>query len=109
MRARGHVLKKGDVITLDGGTGEVFLGEVKTVESGLSDSFDELMVLADKYRKLGIQTNADTPQDARVARKFGAEGIGLCRTEHMFFDTERIDAVREMIVADSRADRERAL
>jgi pyruvate,orthophosphate dikinase len=109
MRARGHVLKKGDVITLDGSTGEVFLGEVKTVESGLSSAFHELMTLADKYRKLGIYTNADTPHDARMARKFGAEGIGLCRTEHMFFDTERIDAVREMIVADTKLERERAL
>jgi pyruvate,orthophosphate dikinase len=109
LKARGHIIKKGDLITLDGSTGEVFLGEVKTVEAGLSDVFYELMTLSDKYRKLGILSNADTPQDARTARKFGAEGIGLCRTEHMFFDSERIEAVREMIVADSKGEREKAL
>ncbi|MDZ4676407.1 MAG: pyruvate, phosphate dikinase [Oligoflexia bacterium] len=109
LHAKGHVLKKGDIITLDGSTGEVFLGEVKTVEPRLSGNFDALMTLADKYRRLGIEANADTPHDARVARKFGAEGIGLCRTEHMFFDAERIDAVREMIVAENKADREKAL
>lgn len=106
---RGQIIKKGDVITLDGGTGEVFLGEVKTMEPNLSPEFAELMALADKHRKLGIFTNADTPKDALVARKFGAEGIGLCRTEHMFFDADRIDAVREMIVAENKEDRKKAL
>ncbi len=109
LKANGHTLKKGDVITLDGSTGEVYLGEVKTVQPSLSGSFEELMKLADKHRKMGVLTNADTPNDAKIARQFGAEGIGLCRTEHMFFDTERIDAVREMIVADNRNEREKAL
>ncbi|MCC6277440.1 MAG: pyruvate, phosphate dikinase [Oligoflexia bacterium] len=109
MRAKGFVLKKGDVITLDGSTGEVFLGEVKTVEPQLSGHFDELMQMADKFRKLKVRTNADTPKDAQTARRFGAEGIGLCRTEHMFFDSDRIDSVREMIVADTKQEREVAL
>ena len=109
MKVHGHTLKKGDSITLDGGTGEVFLGEVKTVEPKLSESFESLMKLADKHRKLGVLTNADTPKDAATARRFGAEGIGLCRTEHMFFDSDRIDAVREMIVAENKEDREKAL
>lgn len=109
LKVSGHILKKGDVITLDGSTGEVFLGEVKTVKPELSAQFNDLMKLADKYRKLGVLTNADTPKDAKTAREFGAEGIGLCRTEHMFFDTDRIDAVREMIVAENRQDREKAL
>ena len=108
-RSVATTIKKGDVITLDGGTGEVFLGEVKTMEPKLSGEFAELMALADKHRKLGIFTNADTPKDAKVARKFGAEGIGLCRTEHMFFDADRIDAVREMIVAENKEDRKKAL
>jgi pyruvate, orthophosphate dikinase len=109
LRARGHILKKGEVITLDGSTGEVFLGEVKTVEPKLSGAFEELMKLADKHRKLGVFANADTPKDAQTARRFGAEGVGLCRTEHMFFDSERIDVVREMIVADNLDDRKKAL
>lgn len=109
MTVRGHTLKKGDSITLDGGTGEVFLGEVKTVEPKLSADFDALMKLADKHKKLGVLTNADTPKDAATARRYGAEGIGLCRTEHMFFDSERIDVVREMIVAENTTDREKAL
>ncbi len=109
LKAKGYVLKEGDVITLDGSTGEVFLGEVKTLPPELSDSFDRIMALADRKRKLKIRTNADTPKDAQQARKFGAEGIGLCRTEHMFFGADRIDAVREMIVADSTSDREKAL
>lgn len=109
LKAKGYVLKKGDVITLDGGTGEVFLGEVKTVEPQLDDVFDRIMKLADQKRKLKIRTNADTPKDAQTARGFGAEGIGLCRTEHMFFGADRIDAVREMILADSKSERELAL
>jgi pyruvate,orthophosphate dikinase len=106
---RGHTLEKGDVITLDGSTGEVFLGEVKTVEPKLSKEFAEIMKLADKHRKMKVYANADTPKDAAQARKFGAEGIGLCRTEHMFFDSNRIDAVREMIVAEGKEAREVAL
>ncbi|MNK38586.1 Pyruvate, phosphate dikinase [compost metagenome] len=109
MKVKGYVLKKGDVITLDGGTGEVFLGEVKTIEPKLEGSFDRIMKMADDVRKLKVRTNADTPKDAQTARKFGAEGIGLCRTEHMFFGADRIDAVREMIIADNKMDREKAL
>jgi pyruvate,orthophosphate dikinase len=109
MKVKGYVLKKGEVITLDGGTGEVFLGEVKTIEPKLDETFERIMKIADKTRKLGVRTNADTPRDAETAKKFGAEGIGLCRTEHMFFGADRIDAVREMIVADTRDEREKAL
>jgi pyruvate,orthophosphate dikinase len=112
--AAGHptetvTVKAGDVLTLDGGTGQVFLGAVPTVPAALSGEFNELMVWADKVRKLRVRANADTPLDARTARNFGAEGIGLCRTEHMFFDEERIAAVREMILASSEATRRRAL
>lgn len=109
MKVKGYVLKKGDVITLDGSTGEVFLGEVKTIEPKLDDNFERIMNIADGIRKLKVRTNADTPKDAQTARNFGAEGIGLCRTEHMFFGADRIDAVREMIIADNKADREKAL
>ncbi len=109
MKVKGYVLKQGDVITLDGGTGEVFLGEVKTIEPELSGTFDRIMGYADGVRRLKVRTNADTPKDAQTARNFGAEGIGLCRTEHMFFGADRIDAVREMIIADNTTDRERAL
>ncbi len=100
---------EGDIITLDGGTGEVFKGKLRVVEPVLSGAFSELMSWADSFRKLKVKTNADTPHDAEVARKFGAEGIGLCRTEHMFFDKERIVAVREMILAHNLEGRERAL
>jgi len=109
MKVKGYVLKKGDVITLDGSTGEVFLGEVKTIEPKLDGSFERLMKMADQVRRMRIRTNADTPKDAKTAREFGAEGIGLCRTEHMFFGADRIDAVREMIIAETRQERERAL
>ncbi|WP_437645952.1 pyruvate, phosphate dikinase [Sorangium sp. So ce362] len=102
-------VKAGDVITLDGGTGTVYLGAVPTVPAALSGEFEELMVWADAVRRLRVRSNADTPHDARTARNFGAEGIGLCRTEHMFFDEERIQAVREMILADGEAGRRRAL
>jgi pyruvate,orthophosphate dikinase len=112
--ASGHptevvTVKAGDIITLDGGTGQVFLGAVPTVPASLSSEFGELMVWADKVRKMGVRANADTPLDARTARNFGAEGIGLCRTEHMFFDEERIAAVREMILAGDVVARRRAL
>ncbi len=103
------VLKKGDAVTIDGGTGEVFLGAVATVPAGLFPELEELMRWADASRTLRVRANADTPHDARTARAFGAEGIGLCRTEHMFFGEERITAVREMIVAESKEERERAL
>lgn len=109
MKAKGYVIKKGDVITLDGSTGEVFLGEVKTIEPKLDMNFARLMKIADQQRRLRVRANADTPKDAKTARDFGAEGIGLCRTEHMFFGEDRIDAVREMIIADTKIERERAL
>ncbi|MCK9466803.1 MAG: pyruvate, phosphate dikinase [Candidatus Absconditabacterales bacterium] len=104
-----RVFKEGDILTLDGSTGEVFAGELKTVDPELSGDFAILMQWADKYRKLGIRTNADTPNDALMAKKFGAEGIGLCRTEHMFFADDRIKAVREMILSDSLDGRKKAL
>ncbi|MCC2679475.1 MAG: pyruvate phosphate dikinase [Pseudobdellovibrio sp.] len=109
FKAKGYVVKKGDIITLDGGTGEVYLGEVKTIEPKLDGTFTRLMAIADKMRRLKVRTNADTPKDAKTAREFGAEGIGLCRTEHMFFGEDRIDAVREMIVSDTKQEREKAL
>jgi pyruvate,orthophosphate dikinase len=103
------VLKKGDQVTIDGGTGEVFLGAVPTVPAGLFPELEELMSWADKHRVLKVRANADTPHDAATARAFGAEGIGLCRTEHMFFGEERITAMREMIVAETKEQRELAL
>ncbi|MBX2987121.1 MAG: pyruvate, phosphate dikinase [Bdellovibrionaceae bacterium] len=109
MKVKGYVLKQGDVITLDGGTGEVFLGQVDTIEPKLDENFQRIMKIADSRRRLKVRTNADTPKDAQTARGFGAEGIGLCRTEHMFFGADRIDAVREMILAESREEREVAL
>ncbi len=109
MRVSGYVLKKGDIITLDGSTGEVYLGEVKTLEPKLDEVFERVMKMADKARVMKVRANADTPKDALTARQFGAEGIGLCRTEHMFFGAERIDVVREMIVADNKVEREAAL
>lgn len=109
MRVQGYVLREWDQITLDGSTGEVFLGEVKMLPPTLDHNFERIMKLADEQRRLGVRTNADTPADAAVARRFGAEGIGLCRTEHMFFGADRIDVVREMIMADSRQERLAAL
>ncbi|MGE0846279.1 MAG: pyruvate, phosphate dikinase [Flavobacteriaceae bacterium] len=109
LTTMGTTLKKGDVLTIDGTTGQVLLGEVKMLQPELSGEFGELMEWADKVRRMGIRANADTPVDARMARKFGAEGIGLCRTEHMFFDDDRIVAVREMILSDDSKGREKAL
>ncbi|WP_437732501.1 pyruvate, phosphate dikinase [Sorangium sp. So ce1335] len=102
-------VKAGDVITLDGGSGRVFLGAVPTVPAAMSGELEELMRWADAVRRMRVRSNADTPHDARTARNFGAEGIGLCRTEHMFFDEERIHAMREMILAEDEAGRRRAL
>jgi pyruvate,orthophosphate dikinase len=101
----GEEVHEGDWITLDGSTGRVILGKVPTVEPEPSENFQRLMEWADGFRRLKVRTNADTPHDAAVARKFGAEGIGLCRTEHMFFEGDRIDAVREMILAETGAAR----
>lgn len=102
-------VKEGDWVTLDGSTGEVILGKVPTTTASLNDTFKTLMTWVDGFRQLKVRTNADTPNDSRVARRFGAEGIGLCRTEHMFFEEDRITAVREMILADSQQGREGAL
>jgi pyruvate,orthophosphate dikinase len=103
------VLNEGDWLSLNGSSGEVFQGQIPTLEAQLSGDFGALMALADKYKKLEVRANADTPADAKVSRNFGATGIGLCRTEHMFFEGERIVAVREMILADDEAGRRKAL
>jgi pyruvate,orthophosphate dikinase len=107
--ASGEVFKKGDVITLDGSTGEVMKGSVDTVQPSLTGDFGKLMEWVDQFRRLHVRTNADTPNDAAVARNFGAEGIGLCRTEHMFFEGDRIMAVREMILSEDVEGRKTAL
>ena len=107
--AGGKTVKKGDWISIDGSSGEVMLGQVATTETALSKDFEDLMKWADRERRLKVRTNADTPHDSVVARTFGAEGIGLCRTEHMFFEGDRIDAVREMILAEDEAGRRKAL
>jgi pyruvate,orthophosphate dikinase len=105
----GHILRQGAIITIDGSTGQVLAGRVPMTEPALSGEFAILMGWADELRKLGVRANADTPNDARVALKFGAEGIGLCRTEHMFFEEDRIRAMREMILADDEKSRRCAL
>jgi len=107
--AGGQTIAKGDIITIDGSSGEVMKGAVATIKPQLSQDFNVLMGWADEARHLRVRTNADTPNDARTAVEFGAEGIGLCRTEHMFFEADRILAVREMILADSEEDRRTAL
>ncbi len=109
FRAGTTIVKEGDYISLDGSLGEVYVGSVSTVESALSGDFAKLMRWADETRKLKVRTNADTPKDAQTAMKFGAEGIGLCRTEHMFFEGDRIIAMREMILADNKELRQKAL
>ncbi|MFG1402521.1 pyruvate, phosphate dikinase [Xanthobacter sediminis] len=109
MTVTGQTFKKGDLITIDGGNGQVLKGEVPMQQPELSGEFATLMGWADKVRRLKVRANAETPADARMARSFGAEGIGLCRTEHMFFDAGRILAVREMILADDEAGRRAAL
>ena len=105
----GVVLKEGDYISLNGSTGEVYEGEVKTQPADITGDFAELMNLCNKYSRMVVRTNADTPHDAEVAKRFGAVGIGLCRTEHMFFDNDKIKAMREMILADNKEEREVAL
>ncbi len=109
FRVKDLVVKKGEVITLNGTTGEVFHGELKTIPAQISGEFEELMKWADEVRDLKVRVNADTPEDAKQGRDFGAEGIGLCRTEHMFFKEERIPVVREMILAKTDQERKRAL
>ena len=105
----GKTYKEGDVISIDGSTGNIYDGAIPTVDATISGDFGRIMSWADKYRVLGVRTNADTPKDAAKARELGAEGIGLCRTEHMFFEGDRIDAFREMICADTLEEREAAL
>lgn len=105
----GHVYKEGDWISLNGSTGEVYEGQVATVDPELSGDFGEIMDICEKYTRMDVRTNADTPRDATVARKFGAKGIGLCRTEHMFFEGDRIKAMREMILSKDTAGRKEAL
>jgi pyruvate,orthophosphate dikinase len=109
LRVDGRELREGDILTLDGASGEVMAGAVPTVQPELAGDFGTLMVWADKVRRMKVRANAETPLDARVAREFGAEGIGLCRTEHMFFDSARITAVREMILAEDEKGRRAAL
>ena len=109
MTVDGTTLKEGDYISLNGSTGDVYLGAVATKEAELDADFAELMTLADKYTRMQVRTNADTPHDAAVARKFGAVGIGLCRTEHMFFEGDKIRAMREMILAETQDGRRKAL
>ena len=107
--AMGHTFRKGDIITIDGGNGQVLKGSVPMLQPELSGDFAAIMEWADAARRMKVRTNAETPADARMARSFGAEGIGLCRTEHMFFDGDRIVAMREMILADTEKDRRKAL
>lgn len=109
LRIGSTELKEGDAITLDGATGQVMLGIVPTVEPELAGHFGTLITWADELRRMKVRTNAETPEDCRMARQFGAEGIGLCRTEHMFFEASRISAVRQMILADNEAGRRKAL
>ena len=109
LTIKGQVISQDDVITINGATGEIILGEVKTISADLSGDFATIMKWADKYRSLQVRTNAETPKDCKMAVKLGAEGIGLCRTEHMFFEGERIIAVREMILANKIEGRKAAL
>jgi len=109
MTCMGREIKKGDLITIDGSTGEVMVGAVKTLQPELAGDFAALMKWADSYRSMQVRTNSDTPADTETAREFGAEGIGLCRTEHMFFEGERIIAVRQMILSEDVAGRKEAL
>jgi len=109
FKAGGVTVKEGDWISLNGSLGAVYVGQIKTTEASLTGNFGTIMELADKYRQLGVRTNADTPHDTEVAVKFGAEGIGLTRTEHMFFEGDRIISMRKMILAETEADRKEAL
>ncbi|MDR2764675.1 MAG: pyruvate, phosphate dikinase [Tannerella sp.] len=109
VEVNGKILKEGDYISINGTTGEMFEGQIPTQDPELTGDFNELMQLADKYTKMSVRTNADTPQDALQARRFGAVGIGLCRTEHMFFEGEKIKAMREMILAEDTEARKKAL
>jgi len=109
FKSGDHEVSEGDIITIDGASGKVMLGKVPTVKSNISRDFSKVMLWADKYRKLKVRTNSETPADAKIAKDFGAEGIGLCRTEHMFFDEKRIISVRQMILSKTLDDRKEAL
>ena len=109
LKVGKHRLKRGDIISLDGSTGEVFMGEVSTLEPQLDDNFQRFMSIVDKYSDMQVRANADHPREAKIARRFGAHGIGLCRTEHMFFGDDRIISIRKMILADKENDRVEAL
>ena len=109
FKTNGYEIKEGEIITIDGSTGRIILGEVNTVKPEISGDFSKFMSWTDGFRKLKVRTNSETPLDSKIARDFGAEGIGLCRTEHMFFDEERILSVREMILSKSKEDRASAL
>merc|ERR1711991_271792 len=109
FKTSGAEIKEEDIITIDGSTGRIILGEVPTVKPEISGDFSKLMIWADNFRKLKVRTNSETPIDTKTARDFGAEGIGLCRTEHMFFDEDRILSVREMILSKTKEDRAKAL
>ena len=109
FKTKNNLIKEGDIITIDGATGRIILGEVRTVKPEISGDFQKVMNWSDSFRKLRVRTNSETPIDTKIARDFGAEGIGLCRTEHMFFDEERILSVRQMILSKSKIDRDKAL
>ena len=109
FKTKNYEVKEGDVITIDGSTGRIILGKVKTIKPEISSDFSKVLNWADSLRKLKIRTNSETPLDSKIAREFGAEGIGLCRTEHMFFEEERILSVRQMILSKSKEDRDKAL
>jgi len=109
FKSGGYIVKEGEVITIDGGSGKVMLGKVPTVKPDISGDFSKVMNWADQFRKLKVRTNSETPADTKIARDFGAEGIGLCRTEHMFFDEKRIVSVRQMILSKTLEDRRTAL
>jgi len=109
FKSGDYIVKEGETITIDGGSGKVMLGKVPTVKPDISGDFSKVMNWADKFRKLKVRTNSDTPADTKIARDFGAEGIGLCRTEHMFFDEKRIVSVRQMILSKTLGDRKSAL
>ena len=109
FKTKNHIVREGDIVTIDGSTGRIIIGEVKTAKPEISGDFSKLMSWADSFRKLKVRSNSETPLDSKVARDFGAEGIGLCRTEHMFFDEERILSVRQMILSKSKDDRANAL
>ena len=109
LKLGNFTIKEGDIITIDGGSGKVIKGLVPTVQPEISGYFSTIMKWADEFRKLNVRTNAETEIDSKTAREFGAEGIGLCRTEHMFFDEDRILSVRQMILSKSKSDRNSAL